>query len=339
MARLGSMLTHIVSLASLTVACSDEASRGTCYGNPGPNIYSVPIGVSSGAGAAGAEAGGDGGVGGAAEPDCHAYCALGESCQIIDNAGELFAQCVAQSQGEPFPCPPPGVAIGRRPEGLLAPRSECERDMALGAFFAKVAHLEAASIHAFVRLGHELRSHGADAALVRHTRQAARDEVRHAAQMSRFAKRYGARVARAQLPRRGVRSLFELARENEVEGCVRETFGAAVALWQTDNAATPEMRTVFAGIASDEVAHAELAWQLRAWLIARLTEPERAELQALQRTALVALREELTAEPPAAWRDVAGLPNAATAMRLLTLLADRLLARAASSDAAAKAAS
>jgi hypothetical protein len=209
---------------------------------------------------------------------------------------------------------------------LLAAQLEGKDETGLGAFFAKVAHLEAASIHAFVQLGHELRTHGAGDALLRRTRKAARDEVRHASQMSRLAKRYGARVPRPHLQRLRLhsRSLLELARENEIEGCVRETFGAMVALWQSEHAVTAELRAVFAQIAQDEIAHAELAWQLRAWLCARFGEQERAELDAVQRTAVVALGCELASEPPVTWRKVAGLPDAPTASRMLSLLAEQL---------------
>jgi hypothetical protein len=320
MARLGSVLAHIVSVASLSVACSDEGSRGTCYGNPAPITYVVPIGGDNEAGAGGAESGAAG-AGGAADLDCAAYCAPGETCQLTQSAGEVSALCMAWPKVEAAACPPPGVAIGRRPEGLLAPQLEQEAEAGIAAFFARVAHLEAASIHAFVRLGRELRGHGAEPALVRRTRQAARDEARHATHMSRLARRHGARVPRARVPELRSRSLFELARENEVEGCVRETFGAAVASWQAEHAATPELRGVFASIAGDEIAHAELAWQLRAWLRPRLNEAERTELDTLQRTALAALSRELAVEPPTAWRTVAGLPNAATASRMLALLA------------------
>jgi hypothetical protein len=325
MARLGSVLAQIVSLVSFTVACSDGDGRGTCYGNPAPRIYLVPIIVGGDGGSGGSDSGAAG-AGGARDPDCSAYCAPGEACEVIDSGGELSAQCTAWPQSDPFPCPPPGVAIGRRPGGMLAAQVGGKHETELGAFFANVAHLEAASIHAFVQLGHELRIHGAGDALLRLTRKAARDEVRHAFQMSRLAKRYGARVPRPRLQRLRLhaRSLLDLARENEIEGCVRETFGAMVALWQAEHAATVELRAVFAQIAHDEIAHAELAWQLRSWLCARFGGQERAELDAVQRTAVAALRGELASEPPVAWRKVAGVPDATTASRMLSLLVEQL---------------
>jgi hypothetical protein len=148
--------------------------------------------------------------------------------------------------------------------------------------------------------------------------------VRHAARLSSWAKRYGASVPRPRLSELRPRSLFDLARENEVEGCVRETFGALVASWQAEHAATAELRSLFASIARDEIAHSELAWQLRAWLRSRLDERERAELDEVQRGAFATLRGELAAEPSAVWCQIAGLPDAAGSARLLSLLVEQL---------------
>jgi hypothetical protein len=321
MARLGRVLVQVVSLASLLSACEDD-DNGKCAGAPVLIVRDVPIAWGGGAGAGGAAM--DDGAGGAEAQDCARYCRPDETCELVE-VPQRAARCASFSDPGPIDCPPPGVAIGRRPQGVVAP--EYAETQSLGAFFARVAHLEAASIHAFVRLSRELAAHGAGQSLVRRARAAARDEVRHARQMSRLARRYGAQVPRVELePLRG-RSVFELALENEVEGCVRETFGAVVALWQAEHAATAELRELFAGIARDETEHAELAWQLRAWLYEQLSPRERDELAAAQRTAFAGLQAELGVEPPPAWRSVAGLPSAATAQHLLKLLGVRLRSR------------
>jgi hypothetical protein len=91
-----------------------------------------------------------------------------------------------------------------------------------------MAHLEAASIHPFARLRRELNTHGASPELLALVHQAARDEVRPARQMSALARGHGASVPRVELApfRVRSRSRFELACENEIEGCVRETASA-----------------------------------------------------------------------------------------------------------------
>jgi hypothetical protein len=75
-----------------------------------------------------------------------------------------------------------------------------------------------------------------------------------------------------------------MAIENAVEGCVKETFAAAVALVQAQTAADPEMRTTFRRIAIDELRHAELSWAVARWLDTRLTVADRRQvLRARQR--------------------------------------------------------
>ncbi|MCY1008004.1 hypothetical protein OV079_21085 [Nannocystis pusilla] len=73
-----------------------------------------------------------------------------------------------------------------------------------------------------------------------------------------------------------VRSLEALARENAVEGCVRETFGALVARYQASVAADEPLRRLFAAIAEDELDHAALAWDVATWLNGQLDEAARA---------------------------------------------------------------
>jgi hypothetical protein len=61
------------------------------------------------------------------------------------------------------------------------------------------------------------------------------------------------------------RPLEDVAVENAVEGCVRETWGAVLASWQSRTAADPEIRAAFASIARDEMRHAALAWSIHRW--------------------------------------------------------------------------
>jgi len=67
---------------------------------------------------------------------------------------------------------------GRRPVGYSPPLAPEPTN--LGAHFARMAALEAASVIAFRTLARELAFHRAPLALVRGCRRAARDEIRHA---------------------------------------------------------------------------------------------------------------------------------------------------------------
>jgi hypothetical protein len=205
---------------------------------------------------------------------------------------------------------------GRRPVGLAAAatRGSC----GVGHYLAAMAHLEAASVHAFRTLARQLGRLGAPARLVARAVAAARDEVRHTRLARALARRHGATpppVALTSAPPL-VPSLETLAADNAVEGCVRETFGALLAAWQARTAGDAEIRAAMTRIADDEAAHAELAWDLDAWLMPRVDAPARARVRAARAQAIAALEHELAAPPPSLLIDRAGLPDVARAQQL-----------------------
>ena len=121
---------------------------------------------------------------------------------------------------------------GRRPEGLVEGVAEgAAARTAMGEWLAHLAWLEAASVHAFRKLGEELESMKAPRRLVRGAKRAAKDEVRHARVVARLARKHGGKPARVRVAGTAPRSRAAFARENAVEGCVREAFGALVATW------------------------------------------------------------------------------------------------------------
>jgi hypothetical protein len=169
-------------------------------------------------------------------------------------------------------------AIGRRPAGLRSGATGGRTR--IGAFLARAAHLEAASVQALYKLVRELRVLGAPGALRDGVLDAMLDEVRHAQDVGELARAYGGEIARPQVETTGLRSAYEMALDNVAEGCVRETFGALQATYQAETAADPRVRDLMAQIAQDESRHAELAWQLQAWLEPRLSESERTQVVA-----------------------------------------------------------
>ena len=208
---------------------------------------------------------------------------------------------------------------GRRPAGLALPAGGAARTVA-GAWLAEAAWLEAASIHAFLHLARELTSHGAPGWLVKCALGAARDEVRHTAMMTRLATRYGAVPAAAQVSLPGPRSLEALAIENAAEGCVRETWGAVLALWQSRHARDPEVRAAFALIARDEIRHAGLAWEVDRWVRPQLDEAARARVDAARDAAARELVDGHALEANLAL----GLPHGPDARALLARTNDSL---------------
>jgi hypothetical protein len=207
---------------------------------------------------------------------------------------------------------------GRRPDGFNAGLPTAP-GTTLAAFFAGCAALEGASIRAFCTLADELDHHGAPPALAARARQAAREEARHFKATVRLARRFGSPPVRCPRPPAAPpRDLQALALENVIEGCVNETFAAAVALWQATHAADPQIRATLAAIAEDELTHAQLAWDVHRWASERLGRAATRKLTRARARAAHQLLHATTRPVDPALVEQAGLPDAPTATWLAT---------------------
>ena len=215
------------------------------------------------------------------------------------------------------------TAGGRRPEGLVIAGTPAGPP--LGAFFASLAALEAASVPAFQHLRDELRAHGAPAALADRADEAIDDERLHTKMTTALAKRFGGAPTAPVVSPLSVRPLSEVAIENAVEGCVRETFGALVAIYQAERAEDRAVRRAMKRIAEDESRHAELAWDVASFCDERLGEGERAAVRAAMRDALETLRDEIDRPVHDDVCRVAGVPSREDARRLLLCLEDAVV--------------
>jgi hypothetical protein len=223
-------------------------------------------------------------------------------------------------------CEYPTICEGRRPAGITS-RPCPSGPTVVGRFFARTAHYEAASVAAFRVLRDELRAHGAPRRLIRAAMRSARDEVRHARMTAALAKRYGATVITApQVDPRPLRSVEEIAMENAVEGCVRETYGALVASWQAMASSDPVVRDVMRKVARDEIRHAALGWEVANWAQKRLDPAARQRIAEARRLAMRSFAKEAGNELPDALVIQAGLPRPAHAQVMLAEL-DRALDR------------
>jgi hypothetical protein len=184
---------------------------------------------------------------------------------------------------------------GRLTEGYCAPGGVAGE----GERLAAMAYLEAVSVHAFERLERELGAHGAPSTLLREARRARRDEERHTEMTALLARHRGALPRMPEPPRTVVpaRTLFEVALENAVEGCVRETYGAVQGLVEARTSPDAAMRRAMQSIAADECRHAELAWAVHEWAMARLGDDERLAVQRAMKDAIaeIAARDPRTA--------------------------------------------
>jgi hypothetical protein len=121
-----------------------------------------------------------------------------------------------------------------------------------------------------------------------------------------------------------VRSLEEIALDNAVEGCVRETYGAAVAMWQAEHASDPVVRATAARIARDEIRHAALGWQIASWLNARLDFAARRRVERARRDATNVLARIVDAQPSPEIQRIAGVPPVKAARAMVARLATTL---------------
>lgn len=206
---------------------------------------------------------------------------------------------------------------GRRPSRLAA--RPAESDGSLGAYFAECEWLEAASITAFEDLASDLEQLGAHHALVEACRAAARDEARHATTMGTLRARFGGDETPVVLGSRASRSLLDVAIENAVEGTIRETFGAAVALWRAAHAADSAVQRALRAIAEDECRHAALAREVESFLSEQLDANERALVARSRRDAIASLAAEVGRSTQVVSR-VAGVPTRREARALLDVL-------------------
>lgn len=229
------------------------------------------------------------------------------SCELIDLEGTPAVHYTAAVE----------CVGGRLPPGAMLADENCSATET-GAWFANLAELEEASVYAFVMLAKELKSFGAPESLVARCLAAAADEVRHAQLVSALAKRFGAKLTPNQVPRLpSDRGLLEVAMENAREGCVRETYGALVAVWQSKHSKDSVVREIMSRIAIDESRHAELSADIDTWARTCLDENGKSELNRERRAALAQLEGSAGYEISNELIELAGLPTAATSAALL----------------------
>jgi hypothetical protein len=213
---------------------------------------------------------------------CQAVCGRATTCRPYSANGARQVIC---NDG----CP----VDGRRYD-LLDDRDAPIADT-VGGYLARMAFFEAASVDAFACLARDLSTHGAPTSLIRSCRRAQQDEVRHARMAKTIAERHGGIVDRSPPSPASIasRSLESIAIENAVEGCVRETFGVLVGMWQSTHAPTKQLRAFFAALTHDELRHAALSARIDAWLLARLDASARARVESAREAAIAALGESL----------------------------------------------
>lgn len=220
--------------------------------------------------------------------------------------------CVDQgdkcSEGRPFivggrarvatPCETTGWTGGL----AACPPLDAHDQVVLAAHFTAAGLAEHASIAAFARFALELLALGAPAELVEACTRAMTDEIRHARDCFALASRYtGAPVGPGPLTMDGVLTesidLVAVARSVIAEACVGETLAAVSAAVAAEAAHDPEVRRILAGIAEDELRHAELGWRFLRWALDHASADERRAIVLALHDAAVVVRDPDDAPP------------------------------------------
>jgi hypothetical protein len=150
---------------------------------------------------------------------------------------------------------------------------------ALGELWLLAARMEHASVAAFSQLSLHLSALGAPASLLTAAHRAALEEVRHAEQCFAIARAITSVAHTAgpivALDRGGgpAIDLTRLAIGSLVDGCLAEGIASDVARQGSLRAEEPTIRATLAMIAREEAGHAELAWDVLGWCLARGGEP------------------------------------------------------------------
>ena len=202
------------------------------------------------------------------------------SCQLLMGDAAMMTDASSlEDAGAPsvafIACTYRNACRGRRPASGVA----LLEGQGIATWLAETAQLEAASVDAFAELRAELLAHQAPSNIIAATSRAEADEVVHAQLMGAFARRAGAKPVRPSVVIGAPRALFDIAKHNASEGCVREAFGAINALHQASNAATPELRAGFLRIARDEARHALLSLELDDWMRTKLNAQQQRQLE------------------------------------------------------------
>jgi hypothetical protein len=156
--------------------------------------------------------------------------------------------------------------------GFAAPLPQLAsvEERAVRDHFASAAQFEYSSVWTFLRLAAELAAVGAPARLIAAALDAADDEVRHAELCAAVAgvslSPLALAAAQPRFTQRTPAALAQLAFEAWLEGCLNEGAAAEEARVAASEATDAARAAMLATIARDEQGHAELSWQVLAWL-------------------------------------------------------------------------
>ncbi len=228
-----------------------------------------------------------------------------ESCSNLcsEEAGVYYDYlCSCDYTGEdmdgnhPVTCEYTVCAVEGRGHAGIQKLTEVTGSSEMARYFVRAYHAEASSVGAFLQLRAELSHHGAPKKLLDGCIRAAAEEIHHARMMAKLAGEANACLPKLQFGQVPKRSVFELAMDNAVEGCIYESFSALKAQYQSLHATDERILAVMKVIARDETHHAQLAWDIHHFLVAQLSPNEQELIQEAQRKATQKLIEQAVSD-------------------------------------------
>ncbi|MGH1346558.1 MAG: hypothetical protein ACRBN8_33645 [Nannocystales bacterium] len=214
--------------------------------------------------------------------------------------------------------------MGGRGHACIEPMRRGQPDQDLADVLAHAYFSEAASVLAFDRLAQELGELGCPEPMLRRVRDASEDEARHARIVRSLCEQHARLPAEPRERPVALRSMLEIAIENAVEGCVRETAAALIAFHQSERAADPSVAAAMRSIAPDELRHAALAWDLHDWLMSKLSPAEGTRVREALEESVDTLLKRTQAPHPRAICRALGLPSPAHRDQMLGQLSTGL---------------
>lgn len=221
---------------------------------------------------------------------------------------ELVTRNYLRKSGCPIP--------GRMPNECNIAFVQPSNSQLLGNYFANMATMETAAITAFRYLAQELKAYAAPQVLIDLAEAAILEETEHAEMAGLLAAAYAGQTATLAIADFKLRSLYEIALENALEGCIHETFAAACGWWQAECAAHAIFRTVISHITEEETRHAALSWAIHAWVMPQLSTAQQAHIRQAQLEAITNLEASFQQETDLSLQHELGLPSPAETTQL-----------------------
>ena len=236
------------------------------------------------------------------------------SCEesLADNWTETIATSAEDAIMGSVTCvlqPQPRIMRGRAPmnaENHFIPSTD------LATHFARQAQEEALSVFSFAELYQTVQAHNAPSSLLQRCVQALREEQMHTQMAISLCTKHGGDVPTISVPSQSTPNLFALTLHNALVGCIQESWAALLEQYQAMHGTAHHH--IQNRIAQDELAHAQLAWDIHAFLMSLLGTQEQEIIRTSMRKLLAS--KDISYMPSFPNSEILGIPSKETQQQL-----------------------